>query len=267
MKTIILYAIGICLFLPFICFSQQYYFDGYGGTTVITVVRNDSIWVAADSKIYNTPGPGAKGKMKDFGNYSCKIHVDKGIIYVMLGTWVYFKAVVPGYDYNSYDIMKAAIIKEQNFESAFTLFETNIKTAITKMLKFQADKTPQYFFKNMLNSYPLYVLAIQFQNGKFTIKNRGYYVSGSSPSDMLVIPTSINKDFKRPGVLLNGIYNNIKPLIDKKQYLNGGNMRAELEYLIKLEASKKPEAISLPVDIILLHNKGYKWVQLKKQCL
>lgn len=220
------------------------------GTTILTFISNDSIIIASDTKqsIYDSSG----NKIKD--TIVGKIGFTNNIIYGFAN--LSFISYNNQEIFNPYKIFNWFAIKEKP-EMAFSSFNDSI----IKNLKFAIKQQGQQLIDLInLKGGTSYIVA-SFLNNKPIVAIGSYYISGNIKNFEVIQKEEELSNM--PFLNIRGMHDHIDSVfINNKRFfdLSISSIYDKLNYLIKLEADNHPEIVGLPIDILILKPKRYKWL-------
>lgn len=119
-------------------FCQNEGFTISGGTTTITVLTYDTIWIAADSK---------RTSIHEFGNTPthdifCKIGNTKNIYYTFTGDIPFINNAAGIEVFNAYKLMNKGIVESKKLSSSYNKFNEFIITDLNAVF----NKMPRNFY-------------------------------------------------------------------------------------------------------------------------
>jgi hypothetical protein len=243
------------------CFSSLYAQKDLGkaaiyhGTTIIVIATLDTIWVAADTKevLYSDSLSSKK---------STKIFSEENIFYTFCGApSVNFsnKILV-----NAPATMKNCIKKNKKFDDVYNYFIDSATHCFSNFYDSLYKHKNEFDNAAILQKYKdsplLKCIMFSFINEKPVIKGSIFTFNNKLNGNKIIVDTANIEVYKDTTYIFEGYTNNILNYLKKnKDYFSGGNMKEKLIYLIGLEAKKNPEFVSLPVDLVVIYRKGYKW--------
>ncbi len=233
------------------------------GTTILTLVSPDSIWIAADSKISETTGNNTR---TENSSSSKKIYKTNNTVYG-------FAAIITASTksgesfFESRPIMECILKKRKSTLISFEQYKDSIILRLNQLL----DTLILNRYTDLIDKYtkePIHTFIMtSFENGK------PYYFSQS------YIIAKVNGDFKIQEMkgdiydygttfFIVGNKEIIKIFLSKNQNHFDGlkKVKDKLVCLISLEAQKNPTDVGMPVNAIILNKKGYKWSLNNKTC-
>lgn len=215
-----------------------------GGSTVIALKTKDYICIAADSKLVEI-----SSSMKDAGKI-CKINIIRNIAYAKTGLYKDSKGIL---DVDS--IVKEAIGKYEDLKmiSKYTVekISANFPAALNDI-----RETNPMAYRNIINDHnSISIVFIGLNNGKLSIV-ANHFVLKNNTVECTEIDTS-----PELGMLLFGAHGEIDYYLDHNPNPLRVGIETGLEFLIKLEADKNPDYVSLPIDILNLDTSGFRWLK------
>ena len=255
MKYLFLFFIIIFTFLN--SNGQVGEYSSIGGTTVITIITKDSIWIAADSKRSN--------RRNEPKNPFCKIAHQGNIFYTVSGPLVWM--INPKNDtiFDCYGLLKRTLLQTQNVDTCFIKFNNVAIPLLNKTLASIKKDEGQTAF-NKLDSLVFSITLTGFVNGN--IQYKSWYYTIENKQGITHVKTTVDDYPKAPFfVHLSGSTKSIEDkLTSQPNYFKTKKFKTILLDLISLEIKSNPEKVGLPINIIVLYKDGYKWLTSNNVC-
>ena len=235
-----------------------------GGTSIVAYTSDDSIWMAADSKSHVTSN--AKNLPVTADLVSCKILFLKNSISGFAGNFLR--------DYNAkgqliYDIrneMEKALNRGNSLQNSFNIFSNNTIWDLSVAMKYFHDNFPHIFDSLLVANSLAQTVFTSFINKKSFSKKWEFKLIGNSFSWYVTADTV--EEYNEHRLLTLGYYDEIFDYLLKNQgYITSPYpMKEKLNNLVQLEIDRHPDFVGSPVDIIVIYDRGYKWLQKKNKC-
>ena len=230
------------------------------GTTIIAFITNDTVWVAADTKVHES----ASNYNKEQSSTHRKIFKTNEIVYAfseLPRPSTYNKEV-----YNADKIMTHFIKTQKTFEKIFEKFNDSIIKRLTVFI--DSLKVNRYYseIEEYKKKPVLGMFMIAFINGKPEFKHRTYKFNEQA-NGVIPIDPFVPDGFGRI-LWLGSQINAMNYLRSNKSYFNGfKNMTQRLICLINEEVKNNGEYVGFPVDVLILTKKWHKWYYNNKSCI
>lgn len=246
-----IFILLLCSF-HFTILSQGLYL--IGGTTTITLLTRDTIWMAADSK--NVIADSTKHYTHN--KFANKILNYNNVFFTLAGRITeilnYKKIAV----FNANNIVKENILKYKNFDSIFDNAHKSMAFELNQMYATMPLGLKNDLQKNM-NTKLIEMIMVNNENGKLTVKAAyiGFTFNNNSYSFFsleLTTPVSL------PSLIFTGFSNEIKPLINKPEYFKNRDIGETLIKLIQIEEKAFPDYVGGTIDVIAIYKGGHKWL-------
>ena len=221
-----------------------------GGTSIITFVMTDYIWIASDTK----GGDFSEGKSTVF--QESKIFKHKDIYYAFAGMLCNIKTKNGKVAYSAEEVMKNAINNTERFDESMDLFKGDMLNTLNSMINRMDMEN-----KSMYNALPhrlVQCVAVSFENGVSRYKSYEFQLN----SDKRLMFIEENKKYDTQIRILGYDEKIISYLKkeDTKPIFEPSKMKETLSNLIELEIKAHPEYVGPPIDVLMISKDGHKWL-------
>ena len=258
------YLLVLILSLPIKSLSQHKQFKFTGGTTNITLVTKDSIWMAADSKISSPAG--------DSIGLFCKIVHVNNVIYTISGAYVWISTTLqdtfptsPDTLFDCYALLRQILLSTNSIDKCYERFNEIATPLLTRVFNLVKNEEGQDDFSKRIDFIFEIVMAgfnkdsLEYKCWNYTLKNK--------EGIPYVISTEFPRRFAYPFVHVGGFQDGIRPkLKENPNYITDGNIKERLTELIELSINENSKNVGLPINIIMGYKNGYKWLTDNKIC-
>jgi hypothetical protein len=243
--------------LNFTASGQQNYFSIGGGTTILTLINQDSIIIAADSRHSTHFFDG-----RVIIDTVCKIARFDDIFYCFSGTSdISYKN---NKVFNVYDILRSCLRKRIDLKHAVRKFNLKLNRQVRKMYRYVG---PGYFLDSLPGRSLLQIVVVRFRHNTPEYIFGDYQVTGNNKKNISV---QFFEDLFDTRLFFNktGYHEHIDSfLIENPVFFSSApTVEASLVDLIKLESTKHPQKVACPIDIIVIRNKTHDWVKRIYDC-
>lgn len=236
------------ILIPGFIFGQNSTFNNsfktIGGTTTITIITGDTIWVAADSKRTET---NEVDKITGHNTF-LKIMTTGALTYTFTGSMPFISNEKNIEVFNAYEIMNDALIKEPELEKGFALFNGNALKKLDSLFKIM----PQRMLKNLqekLDRKLIEVVLVTFVNGHPKIINCDYGFSKIGEEIKFIYKIK-DQNQTLPFIVFTGYTEEIHKAIDNVDYFGEATIKEDLVNLIRLEVKSNPEKVGFPIYVL-----------------
>lgn len=258
----------VILLLPSIystTYSQTNQQKFEGGTTILTLLSKDSVWIVADSK------QGSLESQSQNRNTSivCKINHTNGIYYTFSGQLVNSKSPNGFYYFNSNAILELAISKYKNFDSMFLYFDSTIRNKLFLACQKDSQQSIKHFKERFLNRLLLNVTITTFINGNLKFVSRKYYCSLQKSNKIEILYKDIIEPPGFPVLFKVGMRSAIDSFLKKNPNFDLSSSRIKYwgQYLVGLEIKRDSNAVGKPINIISFgHDNKPNWILKSLPC-
>jgi|GEM_PF-4496303 len=248
------------------CFSQPQFEIGRG-STLISLISKDTIWIAADRRVSNKNAPQSE---------TIKIRGNNNLYYGIAGNAL----IMSPYNktdtiFSAFRSMDSIINYQKDLSKCFISFNDYAVSNLTAILQSMEIKFPKQFASlfQIEDDNFLEFFICSFRDNKKYFLSRQLYINGSIKNWSLSKRSADSSvDIKKVdsgGMLLQpmGQYNNLYNFLGLKNgYLNRNNIRQRMICLIEEEANKN-EFVGMPADLLILSNNKAEWLYNNKACV
>lgn len=237
-------------------YSQESLLE-YGGTTLICIVRHDTIWIGVDSK------------MELEGNNSesppvCKIINAGHFIFAHAG---FNQIISTNIDINNifYNSVKKG---RNNIHKTISIFNENIISAF-RFIGPLMIKQRGYSVGDTIHGLTLYAFFATYENGLAKVFSFSYFTTvTNAKTPQIPIFTEITSDHLvgKMGQFQTQLAGESYEIKDIIMNYTTENIRILMNSLIKIEIKAHPERVGLPINIIRIAKDGIHWVQKNQPC-
>lgn len=252
------FLLVICMLNGFYLFCQDSSFANSGGTTVITLFTNDTIWMAADSKrslIENNKTVGYE--------YLLKINEYKKVFYAVAGAYVTFKNEKKELVFDVVEVIKNGIDKGGNFDSIVKNSGVAITSALNKLYpKFPSGT--KWVLKSKQGRKLLEIIMVSNLGGMLRYESIDIgIINKNGRFEFNFIGLNLEK-FNPPQSVI-GYRQEIYKYVSSPEYylIDQSNKKNLLTKLIEKEASVN-QGVGGTVDVVAIFKKGRKWLTNNK---
>ncbi|SDT67994.1 hypothetical protein SAMN05216490_4854 [Mucilaginibacter mallensis] len=225
------------------------------GTSVACFIQDNTIWIAADSKIAHEDGSYFLG---------CKIKSYKGFVFCMAGIYSY------GKDYDAYSIVGKSIDENADFNSLIAKTRKRLINGLSKVIENVKKTSPQ----NINDTIPvLTTLICDMEKNKlrFTFYSI-YYRNNKLIDSILITDKGMNKDSSfqdqfgsRPHTIPIFTQGQSAPL-DSNPLFKINSPVEYVYYMVYLRTKAEPKTVGLPISVAMFSNKGIHWYYNDLNC-
>ena len=224
------------------------------GTTIITVIRNDTVWIGADSK-----------ETTSWGNtIVCKI--------IRKPSFVFAHAGISGLRSDKEGLKNINIIEfalnhstGNSLQKIMNNFNKNFTYIFTRLIM----KTKAYSNYSVRDTISNFITSVIFANYESRQANVFCfdYIPIIVKNDSVEIKINYNSRTGRIGggfhSALSGERDIIEPIINK---YSTSNIPEAINLLINKEIKAVPQIVGLPINIIRIDKAGIHWIQKNQPC-
>lgn len=222
-----------------------------GGTTTVTLLTKDSIWMAADSRETSVENKKIVG-----ARLHLKINVCNNIFFTVTGSWGTIRDDKKVVRFDAKKIIINTINKYKNFDSSFDNSRKTIAEELNALWKDMPDDLKEEL-KGNLNGKLVEVMMVCNDGGLFykafdigLVLNNGVYEFVS-----IAKPLFVNK------IYMTGFSKEIHKVIDSPDFaFDIERIKETLIELIELEVKANPDKVGGTVDVVNIYKNGYKWL-------
>ena len=236
------------------------------GTTILTYVSKDTVWIASDTKTQQIDTK----ENKTTNITERKIYKTNNMYYAFCG--------VPSIEangkeiYNAKSIMEKIINSGANFKEVYNRFNEAIANKLNEFLDSlvkkkngkNASATLAYFSKNILLEF----LIVNFSGEKLNYVSKAY--TFKKINEVYSLEGKNSQFFEgEEDLYMIGQREIIKPfLIKNPSYiLRKSQMKERLICLINMESIGNPNNVGMPADVFVIFKNGYKSFLNNKSCI
>lgn len=233
------------------------------GTTILTLVSPDTIWIAADSKVaevtsYNSTTGNSLSQNKIFET--------NGIIYG-------FAAILKCSNksgmslFDSQKIMDSIIKDRKQFQSSAIAYKDAILVKLTELLDSLVLKESHAFIDKYMNEPIHTFLMASFGNEGPKYYSQSYIIAKNGNAYKIQEMQPSIYDYGTM-YFMTGSKKAIKEFLNLHPDYFGDfhEMKKKLICLISLEAKKNLADVGMPVDVVELYRNDFKWFLDNKEC-
>ncbi len=238
------------------------------GSTILTVISNDSIWIASDSKVSVRNSESRKNKYAK----GCKVFNYQNIHYSVSGTTRLqdpdTKGILFDADKEVLDIIKKGKPFVETFADCYKTMEHRLFEVYKPIINSCSDEDIHYLF-----DYHPVLLSISMS--MFSDKNKPMYIYWAyklehTAKEWSIQPTLVDTCIECTAnqISLQGATDSINTYLNKNPLATISNigMRERLIDLINMQIAKDPAEIGLPIVVKVIYAKGNKWLTAHKSC-
>lgn len=231
------------------------------GTTVISIARDDTIWIGADSKVTN---------LTNDIRYDCKLKITDSIIFTYTGSYWYITDLI---NINT-DSIFYHCIKNKN-TSVDNIIKRFNDTIITALEKIGLDLMQR-------NKYKVNDTIDNELNAIFSFNRRNVPHMMVNAYRTIVVDTNLNakkplkicteqewmiaNDEKTKCRLYGKIEAIIPEIISIKPQLNKIYIPKLINEMINAESKAQPQEVGGNINIVCITPRGIRWIQKMQPC-
>lgn len=249
-----LLCITILSFLSICSFSQQGVKYSCG-TTILTFITPDTIWIASDTKVLNVSTPTRDTTFSK----GTKIFKSGDRYYGFCG--LNNLSGFNSFSFEPKNIMDSLLMTEKTLRETYDVFDSvispKIKDLVDWLYRYSYSEYEKYSGK-LLFQY----LVLGFENNKPHYFTLGYEIDSTLFSSRGIKKAKREVYTNGTVLFLSGFSAEIRELITKKEFIvDILNIRNQLPCLIKKEASLHKDEVGMPVDEYIIDKKHYSFLK------
>lgn len=231
-----------------ISYPQEFSLEQHG-TSIICIMRHDTIWIGADSKVVNNKG---------VSTVNCKITQANDFVFVYSGISQFTDIYVDS-------IFKRCYGVGRNIHKTMELFDKEMLHTMFEI----GGKAIMYKLEGIDSIGGIATLFATYENGMAKFFSREYYVIIGKKQDGTVFITSdfdsasVTSKMRPLNYYLAGHYEAIASIAITKMF---GNIPAAINELIGMQIKATPNYVGYPINIICISKDGINWVQENSPC-
>lgn len=228
------------------------------GTAIIISVLKDKIIIGSDSK-QTLSGDNIENNKTIYGP-KCKISHIGNFFFTAEG---YTKMITPEIDFIKI-IEKINLSRIKTFHDKVMYIDSLLRNPVYSFIANLEKYQPRAFKETLKKDEFLTICFAAFENGKPVTEALFWNVK--SQGNHWKINSSISSSNLVPRYLFLGQRAAIDSFLKfNPNYLNNLDEH-KINSLIKIQSKSTPKVVSLPIDIVILTPKGYKWISKREQC-
>lgn len=236
-----------------------------GGTTTITYFKNDSVWMASDSRL-STYSNEVNTTVFDT---VCKLRKAGNIFYLVSGSLVRY-GVNGVKTFDASQLFFDMATKDNNVSSLLPAYDIYITDTLLKIANHIKAEDKSLYARLFEDDHLLQVTAVTFAGNAAQLSSYKYYIPDSKADTLQLLRNTLNQSQLRklPTLLIAGSQDSIRGFLatHPKFYASGLRPDKKLDSMIKMEAVAKPQNVALPVDMVLVYKDGFKWIHQQTKC-
>jgi hypothetical protein len=228
------------------------------GTTVVAVRTKTEVVVGADSKMV------AIGDNLEDAGQTCKI--------IQVDNLFFAHARLIRDSWGSFSVPETVLQARRKggtiLETANN-FEKMIVPSLTKILMQMKREHPAFFQKHYEGGSAVDIVFFGIEKDVPVLYMRYFVASSSADGSVSIEVRRLNCPGDCPGGLTYaflGEQSALNRFLDANPHYSRNGWIPTINKLIEVEASDKPDFVSLPVDILRVDKNGAEWLQKKPQC-
>ena len=232
----------------------------FGGTTVIAFLKDDTGWIAADSKVVEETNGVITGS-----HTVRKIKQTDDIFYAFtVHPQMYFDNKLI---YDAFSLMESTIKKEKDFKKSFDAFDSIIKSELDKAIKILLENNHIPTLEKYTNTSFLGFLMIQYNNDKPNYQIRSYKFQKDGIGYKTVPDPPLVMGGEYPMLFLGSYEAALRYIQSHPKMLVGfKDVREKLICLVTEEVSANPSYVGFPIDAVEITKDGAKWYHNITEC-
>lgn len=222
------------------------------GTSTITFVTPDTVWMAADSK----KSLGSPTNMKENG-FKNKI-LQKDSVFYMIAGYPNITDTLQQTVFDFEEIMNESISKSSNIDSIVDYFINESFRQLSFLLKINY----RFFFdiKNNQN-HPIFISVSITTCSNNTLKVRNFNIEFIGSGSQIGFDVKDNKYKATTYLHPMGMYDEIYKIIMMPGFsFAQSQIKEALIYMINLESKSYPRFVGGTVDVIKIYKGGFEWL-------
>lgn len=230
------------------------------GTTILTMIMKDTIWMAVDRKVSDV-------ESNEF-SLQIKIHETNNIYYSFAGLGRLFNIRTGDTIFYAPKVMENVINKKKAFVNSFNEFNDLVIDKLKIVGNVLRNKNEREFKKYFHVDTTLFeVMMVGFVDEKPYFISRGYGFKGDFNNWKIEIRSTLFHD-GQPKFLMTGQRDHIEKFLAKNEnYFLHNDYVKKLVCLIEMEAKGDSTSVAMPADVLILYKNGHRWNLNNKRCL
>jgi hypothetical protein len=242
------FILSLCIFSLSTTQAQQLNF--LHGTSILTIISPDTIWMAADSKLNSSLDPN--------GKYSVdKIFETKNIFYAFAEV-AYLVDKKNDTLFDAAKILRNIINKKTELKYTINPFNDSIVNKLNVIInssKYRKDTFKQKY----LNKQVLQAVMATFVKGKPMCFSITYMLREDNSGSLFIVPENPLVYEEGMEIFFLGHHDEIKKFIARNpDYLINGHLREKIVCLVKIEADSNKD-VDLPITEVIFNPNQKKW--------
>ncbi|MGN6542024.1 MAG: hypothetical protein ACTHKY_14550 [Ginsengibacter sp.] len=231
-----------------------------GGTTVVAFLKDDTGWIAADSKVVEETNGAITGS-----HTVKKIKQTDDIFYAFtVHPQMYFDNELI---YDAFSIMESTIKSQKDFDKSFNAFDSLITVKLDKAIKILLEHKHIAMLEKYTKTSFLGFLMVQYKNSKPSYKISSYKFEKVGDGYKTVPDPPLVMQGAYPLLFLGSYEAALRYIRSHPKFLVGfKNVRQKLICLVSEEISANPEYVGFPIDAVEITKDGSQWYNHIMEC-
>lgn len=230
-------------------FNQMaYFYYLIRGTTIIVVILNQNIYVAADSKIHNISGEPLEPM--------CKIRQVGNVVVAVAGL-----EGDPETGWNTLDIAQKALEGDGFLEDRVNLFIEKISGVVIPLLREMREKDEELYNTEFLGK-PIIQVVFVSADGSGKIKAIILEPINVGTEVDLKVHESATSSSAHGAWFALGHFNHLSPIVDADpNFWNEDKIKDQLRSLIAIEEQNAPNTVGGEIRIVKIEREKIIWLE------
>ncbi len=258
-STIVILLSIICFPTSAICQDRMSDYTIKHGTSILAIVMQDSIWIAADTR---------EGENEKAGRQVDKIYKTRRYYYAFSGLGSIYNKRTKKTIFDAKAIMESILKRNLNsVDTIFKIFNDSVSRQLSSFMCKLRISDPRLFNTLTPNDIVLEYMLAFYKEGKRVFKSCSLMLSEQTENCQIYV-RQILTNTEPYEIFMSGNHDYIKKFLSKNpSYFSGWlNIKEKLVCLIKIEAKHDTVFVGMPADVLLIKKNSHKWYRKIKDC-